>query len=173
MNNSVFKDHAASDTDACSGKASALETKIPPPIVAALICAAMGWLSLVTPSLPMPMIARLAAALAIALVGGMVAIWAGVRFRRAKTTINPVKPQTASSLVTTGIFGYTRNPMYVGLLFLVLAWAMLLSSPIALAGPVAFVLYIGRFQIAPEERALSGLFGAEYAAYQARVRRWL
>lgn len=98
---------------------------------------------------------------------------AGIRFRRANTTVNPLKPQAASSLVTAGIYRYTRNPMYLGLLFLLVAWAVLLSSPFALLGPVAFVTYISRFQIVPEERVLAALFGAEYAAYQAGVRRWL
>ena len=63
--------------------------------------------------------------------------------------------------------------MYLGLSFLLVAWAVFLSSAWALLGPVAFVLYIGRFQIAPEEGALAKLFGSEYADYQAKVRRWL
>jgi protein-S-isoprenylcysteine O-methyltransferase Ste14 len=103
----------------------------------------------------------------------MVAMGAGIRFRRANTTVNPLKPQAASSLVTIGIYRYTRNPMYLGLLFLIVAWAVLLSSPFALLGPVTFVAFIGRFQIVPEERVLSALFGEEYAAYKSHVRRWL
>lgn len=173
MNDSAFGSGAVAAGDRKGRTAHGLETRIPPPIVAALICAAMWWLSLISQLLHLPMSARLAVALAIASIGGMVAMGAGVRFRRAKTTVNPLKPQTASSLVTAGVYGHTRNPMYLGLLFLVVAWAVFLSSPFALAGPVAFVSYISRFQIAPEERVLSGLFGAEYAAYQSRVRRWL
>ncbi|MDD5250580.1 MAG: isoprenylcysteine carboxylmethyltransferase family protein [Rhodocyclaceae bacterium] len=153
--------------------ARSLETRIPPPIVAALICAAMWWLSPASPMLQLPASVRVVVALAIASFGGVVAMGASIRFRRAKTTVNPLKPQNASSLVTAGIYRYTRNPMYLGLLFLVVAWAMLLSSPFALLGPVAFVSYIGRFQIVPEERVLSALFGAEYSAYQSQVRRWL
>jgi protein-S-isoprenylcysteine O-methyltransferase Ste14 len=98
-----------------------LETKIPPPVVAALICAAMWWLSTVSPMLHVPASIRVVVALAIASVGGMVAMGAGIRFRRANTTVNPLKPQAASSLVTTGIYRYTRNPMYLGLLFLIVA----------------------------------------------------
>jgi protein-S-isoprenylcysteine O-methyltransferase Ste14 len=99
---------------------------------------------------------------------------AGVRsFRRAQTTLNPTKPQEASSLVTTGIYRVTRNPMYLGLSLVLLAWTVFLSSAWALLGVAAFVLYINRLQIAPEERALSQLFGSEYTAYQAKVRRWL
>ncbi len=84
-----------------------------------------------------------------------------------------MKPQSATSLVSSGVYRQTRNPMYVGLLLVVVAWAVLLSAPWTLLGPLCFVAYIGRYQIAPEERVLAGLFGSEYAAYQARVRRWL
>jgi protein-S-isoprenylcysteine O-methyltransferase Ste14 len=63
--------------------------------------------------------------------------------------------------------------MYVGLLLVLIAWAAYLTSAWALLGPLGFVLYISRFQIAPEERVLSTLFGAEYTAYQSKVRRWL
>jgi protein-S-isoprenylcysteine O-methyltransferase Ste14 len=94
-------------------------------------------------------------------------------FRKARTTKNPMKPEAASSLVVTGVCKVTRNPMYVGLAFLLLAWAVFLWSAWALAGPLVFVSYISRFQIAPEERVLARLFGAEYSAYKSRVRRWL
>jgi len=84
-----------------------------------------------------------------------------------------MKPEKASSLVTTGIYRFTRNPMYLGLLFVLFAWAVFLASVWALLGPVAFVFYIDRFQIAPEEAILAGMFGAAYTEYKARVRRWL
>jgi protein-S-isoprenylcysteine O-methyltransferase Ste14 len=96
-----------------------------------------------------------------------------VSFRRARTTVNPMKPEAATSLVSSGIYRITRNPMYVGLLFVLVAWAAGLSSAWSMLEPLAFFLYIGRFQITPEERVLSQLFGAEYSAYKARVRRWL
>ena len=82
-------------------------------------------------------------------------------------------PEAASALVRSGIYRTTRNPMYVGLLLILVAWAVLLSSVWTLLGPLVFVLYITRFQIIPEESALSALFGADYAAYQSSVRRWL
>jgi protein-S-isoprenylcysteine O-methyltransferase Ste14 len=63
--------------------------------------------------------------------------------------------------------------MYLGLLLVVLGWAAFLCSAVALVGPVIFVAYIGRFQIAPEERVLSAKFGTAYSGYLARVRRWL
>jgi protein-S-isoprenylcysteine O-methyltransferase Ste14 len=59
------------------------------------------------------------------------------------------------------------------MLAFLLAWAIYLAQPLALLGPLAFVLYITHFQIVPEERVLSGLFGEEFADYRDRVRRWL
>jgi protein-S-isoprenylcysteine O-methyltransferase Ste14 len=151
----------------------ALELKIPPPAVAVLIAGAMWGISLVTPSIDVPRHVRMVAALAIALAGGGIALSGAVLFRRVGTTVNPMKPETASSLVTTGIYRFTRNPMYVGDVFVLVAWAIFLSVPWTLAGPLAFVLYMNRFQIAPEERVLSAMFGTDYSSYKARVRRWL
>jgi protein-S-isoprenylcysteine O-methyltransferase Ste14 len=125
------------------------------------------------PPLDVPTLVRVFLGAALALAGGVISLSGVIAFRRAKTTVNPLKPQNASSLVTTGVYGFTRNPMYVGLLFVLLGWAAFLFSPWALVGPLAFVLYIGRFQIAPEERALVALFGPAFITYAARVRRWL
>lgn len=150
-----------------------LELMVPPPAVAAVVALAMWGISLVTPPLYMPAAVRLAACAAFALVGVVFSVAGVVSFRRARTTVDPTKPEAASSLVSSGIYHVTRNPMYVGLSFVLFAWAIFLSSAGALLGLLAFVLYIARFQIAPEERALSKLFGSEYTAYQAKVRRWL
>ena len=113
----------------------------------------------------------LAVTLAIAGVTfDLLGLWA---FRRARTTINPMKPGKASALVTGGVYQVTRNPMYVGLALLLAAWAVHLSRLWPLIGPALFVLYMNRFQIGPEERVMRGKFGDAYAAYAARVRRWL
>lgn len=150
-----------------------LEVMVPPPALAAVVALAMWGVSLVAPLLQMPAALRLSACTAFAIVALVFSVAGIVAFRRARTTINPTKPEATSSLVSSGIYRVTRNPMYVGLLFVLVAWAVFRSSAWALLGPLVFLLYIGRFQIAPEERALSKLFGSEYAAYQARVRRWL
>ncbi|HVN35202.1 MAG TPA: isoprenylcysteine carboxylmethyltransferase family protein [Casimicrobiaceae bacterium] len=152
---------------------SALELKIPPPIVALLIGGAMWFGVRQGPALELPALVRAAAFAAIALLGGAIAFAGNIAFRRARTTVNPFRPQNATALVTSGVFRFTRNPMYLGLAFLVLGWAVFLCSPWALAGPVVFVLYVDRFQIKPEEKILSAKFGAAYAEYAARVRRWL
>jgi len=150
-----------------------LELKIPPPAIALLVAAAMWEISRLTVSLEAPTAIRLWLAVAVLLVGIGFAVAGVISFRRAKTTINPTKPQMTSSLVSSGIYSLTRNPMYVGLLLVLIAWAIFLSSPWALLGPAAYFLYIDSFQIAPEERALTALFGAEYTAYLSKVRRWL
>ena len=152
---------------------TSLELKIPPPVVALLAILAMWGLSLVTSALPIPTVVRIWAAVAFALVGIGFSIAGVVSFKRARTTVNPTRPQLTSSLVTSGVYSVTRNPMYLGLLFVLIAFAVFLSSAWAFVGPAAYFLYIARFQIAPEERALSTLFGAEFTGYLSRVRRWL
>ena len=150
-----------------------LELKVPPPLVAAIVAAAMWGISHVTPLLEVARAYRVCAAIAIAAAGGFFSIGGFVAFRRARTTVNPMKPESASSLVASGVYRITRNPMYVGLLLVLIAWATFLAAPLALLGPLAFVLYIGRFQIIPEEVVLTKLFGTEYAEYKAKVHRWL
>lgn len=94
-------------------------------------------------------------------------------FAVAKTTINPLKPSTASHLVTSGVFAWSRNPIYLGDLVLLAALALWLGHAAAFALLPLFVVYLNRFQIVPEEQALDTLFAHEYRAYTARVRRWL
>ena len=96
-----------------------------------------------------------------------------IAFRASRTTINPLRPERSTALVTGGVYRVTRNPMYVGMALLLLAWAVYLSSLLPFAGPAVFVLYITCFQIQPEERALQAIFGEDFARYAARVRRWL
>jgi len=150
-----------------------LELKVPPPAVAVLVGVAMWFASRVGPSLELPLLPRSISFAVIALAGGAAALAGNLAFRRVRTTPNPFKPQNASSLVTSGIYRFTRNPMYLGLLLVLLGWATFLCSAFALLGLVAFVAYIARFQIVPEERVLLAKFGAAYSEYVAHVRRWL
>lgn len=152
---------------------NALELKVPPPVVALVLALAMWAVSRLTLTFEVDASLRIAVAISIALIGGAFSAAGITAFRRAQTTLNPMKPETASSLVTSGIYRVTRNPMYVGLLFVLVGWAAFLCAPWALAGPVVFVAYMTRFQIAPEEKALMSAFGEAYASYNARVRRWL
>lgn len=151
---------------------SILEHRIPPPVVAGLLAALMWWLA---PEYP-PLFGhgiKFVVAIAVAAIGLGLALAAVAQFVRASTTINPLEPQAASKLVTGGVFRISRNPMYLAVACLLLAWASHLDRAWALAGPVAFIAFITRFQIVPEERALAQKFGAEFDAYCRRVRRWL
>ena len=151
-----------------------LELRVPPPLVGVIIAAAMWFIaSSLPPLLPLPVSARLPVAVILALVGVAIALSGVISFRRAQTTVNPLKPETSTALVTTGIYRITRNPMYLGMLIVLLAWAAYLSTAWALLGPVAFALYITRFQIIPEERALRSLFGTTFVEYTQRTRPWL
>ena len=96
-----------------------------------------------------------------------------VGFRLARTTVDPLHPERASSVVTNGIYRWTRNPMYLGFGLLLLAFAVKLSNPIVLVWLPVFVWYMNRFQIVPEEQALERLFGDQYRHYCQHVRRWI
>lgn len=150
-----------------------LEHRIPPPVVGLLVAVAMWFVAAWPPALPLPVWPRHAVSALLLLAGLSLDLCGLVAFRRRRTTINPMRPANASTLVTGGIYRFTRNPMYLGLLLVLTAWAVHLSSPWPFLGPVAFVLYIGRFQIAPEERALQARFGTAWTDYAARVRRWV
>ncbi|WP_339071705.1 isoprenylcysteine carboxylmethyltransferase family protein [Pseudomonas idahonensis] len=151
----------------------ALENKVPPPLVALVFGGLMGGALLGLPGLDLAWGTRLLLALPLIGAGLLFVLAGGISFRRARTTVNPLKPEAASALVTSGIYRYTRNPMYVGFALWLLAWGLYLASPLVLLGVLGFVLYMNRLQIAPEERALGRLFGADFAAYRQRVRRWL
>lgn len=152
---------------------NALETRIPPPVVALAVAFLMWngsvWLG-VESAAPAWRYAAVGLLVSLGLLCDLSGLWA---FHRARTTVNPMKPAAASSLVTAGIYRWTRNPMYVGLALLLTAAAVYLWSPWALLGPAAFVAYISRFQIGPEERVMHERFGEAYAAYCLRVRRWV
>jgi protein-S-isoprenylcysteine O-methyltransferase Ste14 len=126
----------------------------------------------IPPILQLPKLVQLPGATILALLGVAVAIGGVVSFHRAKTTVNPLKPETSAALVSTGVYSFSRNPMYLGMALVLFAWSVYLSSIWSLAGPVLFALYITRFQIVPEERVLDALFGASFADYKRRVRRW-
>jgi protein-S-isoprenylcysteine O-methyltransferase Ste14 len=107
------------------------------------------------------------------ILGSLIALGGVLSFAKAKTTIDPTQPEKASHLVTSGMFVVTRNPMYLGMVFLCLGGVVYLKSPFSLLGVVAFVLYIQRFQIRPEEAAMRKLFGEQFIEYCVRTRRWL
>ena len=145
-----------------------------PPLAQFLVFALAGWVvSWLLPQLTFG--SGLANAIAaLALVAGMVILIVAVRsFGKASTTINPIEPDKASHLVTNGLYRFTRNPMYLGLLLVMLGGALLLQNYAALIGPVLFVASMTALQIRPEERVLRQKFGSEYDEYVSHTRRWI
>jgi protein-S-isoprenylcysteine O-methyltransferase Ste14 len=152
---------------------TALENRIPPPIVTAIFALIMWLLSSFVTPINMALEFRIGAAVIVAVLAVFFLISGGISFRLAKTTVNPLKPESASSLVVSGVFKISRNPMYVGFALLLLAWCVYLSAPVLIMIVLLFTTVITRFQIIPEERAMLKLFGDEFVAYQQSVRRWL
>lgn len=145
-----------------------------PPVAVTLVVAALMWaVARALPSLRFDFAGRVLLAVALVLAAGAFGL-AGLRaFRRARTTANPLRPERASALVTDGIYRRTRNPMYVALAVALLGWAVHLGHALAPLGVLLFVAWMNRFQIAPEERALARLFGADFEHYVREVPRWL
>lgn len=153
------------------------EHRLPPPLIDAACAALMAWLAHQLHALQLwpqgawPL--ALGAALGVALAGGLIALAGVAAFHKARTTVNPLAPARASALVTGGVYGITRNPMYLGMLLVLLGWAVWLGNVAALLGPAVSVLVLNQLQIKPEERILRQRFGEAYVRYAARVRRWL
>ena len=152
-----------------------LDYKIPPPVVG-LACAALAWwLAHAVPALTLGVPRRLVLLLALALAAAGLAIelWGLWSFRRHRTTPNPLAPERARTVVQSGPYRFTRNPMYLGVALQLLAWCGYLANPLSLLALAVFVVYITRYQILPEERALAQRFGEAYRQYLCSVRRWL
>ncbi|WP_394750653.1 methyltransferase family protein [Spongiimicrobium salis] len=93
-------------------------------------------------------------------------------FYKAKTSIDPREPSKASELVTGGVYKYSRNPMYLAMLLVLLAWGLWLGNAFNTILAAGFVSYMNAFQIMPEEKALTNKFGKSYIQYTKSVRRW-
>jgi protein-S-isoprenylcysteine O-methyltransferase Ste14 len=148
-----------------------LDLKVPPAVVGAVTAAGMWFLAYALPAFaytPLPV-----ATVGLGVIGMVIIGWAMLSFFMEQTTVNPMTPSSASSLVTSGIYRHTRNPMYLGMLFILVAWALYLANILTFLVLPAFILYMNRFQIEPEERALSARFGRQYLEYMAQVHRWI
>ncbi len=151
-----------------------LETKIPPLLIVLILSMIMWGISLIDPKAIMLSLSLRGILSSILVLIGVGLTFAGaVSFRLAKTTVNPVRPDTSSALVTSGIYRITRNPMYLGFGLLLCAWAILLSSFISLLILPVYIAYIQTFQIRPEEKALEKKFGEMFLNYKRKVRRWI
>lgn len=151
----------------------ALEMKIPPAMLMAALALPMWFTPSIAPSLSFWFQWQSAAMWLVTIPGVLISLAGAAAFRREGTTVDPTRPEMASSLVVTGIYRFSRNPMYLGFLLVLAGWGIHVSNLLAFAALPVFVAYLTRFQIIPEERALLSLFGSAYSDYQRSVRRWL
>jgi protein-S-isoprenylcysteine O-methyltransferase Ste14 len=150
-----------------------LELKIPPLLVWLVTAGVMLGVAYSAPMLSFTLPGSSAIAVALVALGGILAAAGVVAFHDRRTTVNPLTPSAASSVVSSGVYRVSRNPMYLGFLLALAGWAVYLSNAGAALLLPAFIAYMTRYQIKPEERALLAKFGSEFAAYMSRVRRWL
>lgn len=150
-----------------------LKLRIPPPIYTLLTGSFMWWLDKQLPvielfSAPWNKLGFVFISVAILVDGSAL-----FQFFRTHTTINPLHPEKAEKLVMTGMYQYSRNPMYLGLLFLLIGWAILLGSFSSFIMLPVFMVVMTIQQIIPEEKILEDKFGQHYRDYLLSVRRWL
>jgi protein-S-isoprenylcysteine O-methyltransferase Ste14 len=150
-----------------------LELKIPPLLVWLLFAGAMLGVAYFAPSLSFTLAGSYAIALALVALGGALAFAGVIAFRVKRTTVNPLTPSASSSVVSSGVYRISRNPMYLGFLLALAGWVVYLSNAGAAVLLPAFTGYMTQYQIKPEERALLAKFGSGFAQYMSRVRRWL
>jgi protein-S-isoprenylcysteine O-methyltransferase Ste14 len=150
-----------------------LELRVPPPVVAALAGVLMWLAARALPALDIQVPARGTLAAAFGLIGLAIAAVAFFQFRRVGTTPNPRKPHESTTLVVAGMYRWSRNPMYLGDVLILAAWALWLANAAPFVFLPLFVAYINRYQIAPEERVLESRYGCAYTEYRRAVRRWL
>ena len=152
---------------------SELETKVPPPLLGAATALFMWLLAQVLPTLTMPSTKINTVGLVIMGIGFCIDLLALTQFLKLKTSFDPTKPHKASTVVTHGLYKYSRNPMYLGLLIVLLGWGLFLGNLASLACLFIFVPLITHLQVLPEERILKEKFGDDYERYKSNVRRWI
>ncbi len=152
---------------------SFFKLRIPPPIVALFCAFVMRVVAAYSLSWEIPTTLGWIVVSLLCLLGCISLFWALLQFRKAKTTVNPTTPEKVSTLVVTGPFRFSRNPMYLGMALWLIAWAFHLNSPFSLLALIFFVSWLTWFQIIPEEIILLEKWGSTYTTYVKSVRRWL
>lgn len=149
-----------------------MRLKIPPVVVTLIIGLLMFILAKFLPFGDFSFTGRIYLMYVLLGLGALIGLWSLVQFFNKKTSVNPLAPDSATKLVSGGIYSITRNPMYLSLLLLLLAWGLFLGNAFNTLLAAAFVSYMNRYQIKPEEEALEKIFGNEFLAYKIKVRRW-
>ena len=148
-----------------------MNNKIPPPIVTLTFGLAIYFSGPLFPDLSNTIFNILSL---IFLILGIITLASAVSsFKEQKTTINPIAIDKASSLVITGAFKYSRNPMYLGMVFFLLAVAAKFNLIGGIVFTFLFAFFITKFQIIPEEAVMKEIFGEEFNDYKQKTRRWL
>ncbi len=151
----------------------ALELKLPPVAVVLIIGVLMWSIARYLPIAPVLIAGKAIIAAVVALAGIALGVMGILIFRRAETTVHPSVPDKASAIVNSGVYRFSRNPMYLGLALILTGWAVFLGDAGNVILIAVFVAYMTQFQIKPEERVLEAKFGAAYSDYKSSVRRWL
>lgn len=150
-----------------------MELKIIPVVQVFISAIVMMLVSNFLPNLTVEVPAKMFIVELLIFIGIFCGVLAVTSFRRHQTTVNPSTPEKTSSIVDSGIYSFSRNPMYLAMLIGLIALALYFSNIAAACVIPCFIIYITRFQIIPEERALNELFGDEFVLYSKKVRRWL
>ncbi len=148
-----------------------MNNKIPPPIVTLIFGLCIYFSGPFFPEYIFSMANFLSGL--ILFVGVGILIVSAASFRKHQTTINPLKPEQASSLVISGVFSFSRNPMYLGMVFILISVSIKFNLFGGLLITSMFALFITKFQIIPEEAAMHKLFPKEFASYKENTRRWI
>ena len=146
-------------------------SKIPPPVVALILVISNYFSSKKIDLIHIPF--QTLIAVFILSVGLLILINPVLKFIKSKTTINPIKFKKVNKLVTSGIYKYSRNPMYLGFLIIVISSSIFYLNIYSLLTPLFFYLWINRFQIKREEIFLAKKFGKDYLSYKNKTRRWI
>ncbi len=149
-----------------------MELKLPPAFVFLLFGLAMYLVAKFLPFGFFDFFGRVWLFMGLAVVGILISFISLVQFYRAKTSVDPSKPNKASNLVVGGVYKFTRNPMYLSLLLLLLSLGVALGNAFNVLVAAGFVAYMNRFQIIPEEKVLLEKFGRDYKDYCILTRRW-
>lgn len=150
-----------------------LELRIPPLALMGLFALLMWGAAMLTPLLHVSMAGASVLGSVIAAIGGLLAALGVFEFRKVRTTVDPRMPHKSETLVVSGVYRISRNPMYVGFLVALAGWALYLSSLTAWVFLPLFVVYMNRYQIKPEERYMRERFGKDFDRYVGQVRRWI
>ena len=148
-----------------------METKIPPPIVTLVFGLSIYFSRGIFQAVEIKYSFYMGILLLI--LGLAVLIFAVRLFRKDKTTVNPLSPEQATKLVTDGIFKYSRNPMYLGMALILCSISVFFNLIGGIILVALFCFYITKFQIIPEERAMSNLFSQDFDKYKEATRRWI